>query len=121
MNRASCYSLGDRPPTEEEYVACKENLKNQLNYFEPKLIVPMGVDAVRAFIKKDERIPGITKIAAKILLKSDFLYIIPLCHPSYYLRNLDALWEDDFLRFEKLFHELDIDEKWWKLKKKGII
>jgi len=73
--------------------ACRDYLFTQLELIKPKVICALGRHAVNLLLDTDARI---TKIRGKL---TDFrgTTLLPTYHPSYLLRNPDAIkevWED---------------------------
>ncbi len=76
-NTCQCYPDDDREPTKDEIKNCAENLDAIIEYFNPKIIIPLGNVAMYRLIKKKKMIDSHGK---------DFKYkgylVIPTYHPS---------------------------------------
>lgn len=92
-NVLKCRPPGNRDPEPGEVKACRDYLFTQLELIKPKVICALGRHAVNLLLDTDARI---TKIRGKL---TDFrgTTLLPTYHPSYLLRNPDAIkevWED---------------------------
>lgn len=81
-NIIKCRPPGNRRPTDEEVNHCIEYLEDQIRMTNAKVIVALGNTAVSTLIGTS----GITKIHGK-LFKYSKLWLVPVYHPSYVLRN----------------------------------
>ena len=72
---------GDRIPSEQEIKKCSTWLKNEINFLEPKLIIPVGKLAISQFINFNKLNDVVVK---KVTLKKDnkIFDIVSLPHPS---------------------------------------
>ncbi|TGK11942.1 uracil-DNA glycosylase [Leptospira fletcheri] len=95
----------DRPPDEEETIACSPFLLRQIEIISPKVIITLGNPSTRFILRTQE---GITKLRGKW---GDFhgIPVMPTYHPSYVIRNggdnsplKRDVWEDIKLVLEKL-------------------
>ena len=82
-NIIKCRPPGNRKPTEEETNTCIDYLDEQLKLVNPKVIVALGNTAVSGLLPIDG---GITKIHGKFFKRGP-IYVVPVYHPSYVLRN----------------------------------
>lgn len=95
----------DRPPDEEETIACSPFLLRQIEIISPKVIITLGNPSTRFILRTQE---GITKLRGKW---GDFhgIPVMPTYHPSYVIRNggdnsplKRDVWEDIKLVLQKL-------------------
>ncbi|EQA34982.1 putative uracil-DNA glycosylase A [Leptospira inadai serovar Lyme str. 10] len=95
----------DRPPDEEETIACSPYLLRQITIIQPKVIITLGNPSTRFILRTQE---GITKLRGKW---GDFhgIPVMPTYHPSYVIRNGGEnsplkrdVWEDIKAVLEKL-------------------
>lgn len=91
-NIIKCRPPGNRRPSDEEINFCIDYLEEQLKAVNPKVIVALGNTAISGLLPLDG---GITKIHGK-LFKRGIIYVVPVYHPSYVLRNGSAgkVYED---------------------------
>ena len=82
-NIIKCRPPGNRKPSDEETNLCIDYLEEQLKLLNPKVIVALGNTAVAGLLPLDG---GITKIHGKFF-KRGSIYVVPVYHPSYVLRN----------------------------------
>ena len=87
----------DRPPDEEETVACSPFLLKQIGLVAPKVIVTLGNPSTRFLLKTKV---GITRLRGNWASFGD-IAVMPTYHPSYVLRNggeksplRREVWED---------------------------
>ena len=78
-----------RTPLQSEMDECQDYLVRQIQIIQPKIICLLGSAAVKAVLGPTE---SISKIRGKWITKpvsymDDDLYIMPMFHPSYLLRN----------------------------------
>jgi uracil-DNA glycosylase len=88
-NIVKCRPPQNRNPEKEEVNVCKSYLLRQINLVKPKIIIVLGSPALKTILGETL---SITKERGKWFKKEtnymeDFLYIIPMFHPSYLLRN----------------------------------
>lgn len=82
-NIIKCRPPGNRRPSDEEINFCIDYLEEQLKAVKPKVIVALGNTAISGLLPLDG---GITKIHGKFF-KRGSIYVVPVYHPSYVLRN----------------------------------
>lgn len=82
-NIVKCRPPGNRKPSDEEIDFCIDYLDEQLALVSPKVIVALGNTAVSGLLPIDG---GITKIHGKFF-KRNSVWVMPVYHPSYVLRN----------------------------------
>ncbi|MBI4083466.1 MAG: uracil-DNA glycosylase [Candidatus Lambdaproteobacteria bacterium] len=92
-NVVKCRPPGNRAPEPDEVAACRPILRRQIELLNPGLIVTLGNVPLKAL---NPRAGGITRERG-----TPFLYdrwkVLPTFHPSYLLRQLDAIatcWGD---------------------------
>lgn len=73
----------DRPPEEDEVIACSPFLLRQISIIQPKVIITLGNPSTRFILRTKE---GITKLRGNW---GDFhgIPVMPTYHPSYVIRN----------------------------------
>ena len=92
-NILKCRPPDNRPPAPDEILACRDNLRRQIDIVKPKVICTLGKFASQTLLNTD------TPISA---LRGKFGYyngikVMPTFHPAYLLRNLGdkrLVWED---------------------------
>ena len=82
-NIIKCRPPGNSKPSEEETNTCIDYLDEQLKLVHPKVIVALGNTAVSGILPVDG---GITKIHGKFFKRGP-IWVVPVYHPSYVLRN----------------------------------
>lgn len=88
--RAADWSTGrpqNRPPTEEETLACRQWLIPQLGFIQPKVILCVGAPSAKNIIKKNF---AITKERGMYFPCEFARTAIATLHPSYILRQANA-------------------------------
>ncbi|MFC1752414.1 uracil-DNA glycosylase [Thermoproteota archaeon] len=88
-NIVKCRPPNNRNPEEDEIKACQPYLIRQIHLIQPKIILLLGAQALKAVL--DEK-TGITKVRGRwYKLHVDYmdekLSVMPMFHPSYLLRN----------------------------------
>ncbi len=73
----------DRPPTQEEVMACLPFLEKQIEIINPEFIITLGNSAAQAILGISD---GVAKIRGKIY-KYKNIRVIPTYHPAALLRN----------------------------------
>ncbi len=88
-NTVKCRPPNNRTPKPDEMAACSDYLIRQIQLVEPKIICLVGSAAIKAILGKTESISKIRGqwITASVNYMSDELYIMPIFHPAYLLRN----------------------------------
>ena len=92
-NVVKCRPPNNRNPMSDEIAHCMGILERQIELVNPKLIVTLGNVPTQALLPGS---PGITKSRGS-LKKYRNWNILPTFHPSYLLRNPNAMheaWED---------------------------
>ena len=92
-NIVKCRPPGNRVPAPEEVEACMNNLRLQVAYVKPKIMVLLGASAAKAII--DPKL-AITKARGK-WVKMGNLAVMPTFHPAALLRDPAKkipVWED---------------------------
>ncbi len=92
--RAADWSTGkpmNRPPTDEETLACRQWLIPQLGFIAPKVILCVGAPSAKNLIKKDFKITR----ERGLYFPCEFAKTaIATLHPSYILRQQNAQGDD---------------------------
>lgn len=70
---------GDRVPSVSEQKLCRDWLELELHFVQPKLIIPVGLLAIRLFYHPDVRLED---IVGKSMTDGAGRHIVPLPHPS---------------------------------------
>lgn len=88
-NTVKCRPPGNRTPVTEEINACKGYLIRQIQLVQPKVLILLGAPALKTILEEPL---AISKVRGKwykaaVNYMSDPLYIMPIFHPSYLLRN----------------------------------
>jgi DNA polymerase len=85
-NVVKCRPPGNRDPRPEEIAACAGYLERQIALLQPKLIATLGRYSMEKFFPgaKITRVHGQAK-------RNGARVLIPLFHPAYVLRNMNAL------------------------------
>jgi len=92
-NVVKCRPPNNRNPTSDEIAHCLGILERQIELVNPKLIVTLGNVPTQALLPGS---PGITKSRGSLKKYRDW-NILPTFHPSYLLRNPNAMteaWQD---------------------------
>jgi DNA polymerase len=92
-NIVKCRPPNNRAPLPEERTACVPYLHQQIELFDPKIIILLGATALNSLIDPDMRI---TKSRGKWITWHNRL-VMPMFHPSALLRNPNLKkdsWED---------------------------
>ena len=89
-NIVKCRPPGNRNPSEAESNACRFFLMQQLQLVKPKVLIVLGSPAIKNILPGEKR--TITQLRGTWIKKtvpymSDLLYVMPMLHPSYLLRN----------------------------------
>ena len=88
-NTVKCRPPNNRTPLQSEMDACRDYLIRQIQVVKPKIICPLGSAAIKSVLGSTD---PITKIRGQWITKpvnymDDDLYIMPIFHPAYLLRN----------------------------------
>ena len=88
-NTVKCRPPKNRTPLPAEMDACRDYLIRQIQIVQPKIICMLGSVAIKSVLGPTD---PITKIRGKWMTKpvnymDDDLYLMPIFHPSYLLRN----------------------------------
>ena len=88
-NTVKCRPPNNRMPTSSEMEVCQDYLIRQIQLVQPKVIGLLGSAAVKAICGQTQPITKIrgSWINASVDYMSDDLYIMPLFHPAFLLRN----------------------------------
>lgn len=101
-NLVKCYSTNDAPPDEEAVNKCAEFLIQEIKILEPRCIVLMGNQTIRAFDREAKSVVYDHGEFEEIQL-GDYgaVFIFKMYHPGYLLRQPDETYfkaEVDFTR-----------------------
>ncbi len=94
-NIVKCRPPGNRTPTPDEMAACVPYLGRQIAVVRPRVIVTLGMTALRGLFPTAE-LPGITRARGQ-WMKLGEIDVMPTLHPAYLLRNPAAkrdVWAD---------------------------
>ena len=83
-NIVKCRPPKNRDPNDDEINACIPYLIHEIMEVSPKVICLLGRIAAKIFIPS---LKSITKEEGHIHKILDGITVVPICHPSYYLRN----------------------------------
>ncbi len=88
-NTVKCRPPQNRTPVNEEIESCKPFLIRQIQLVQPKILLLLGAPALKTIL--EEKLT-ITKVRGNwyttpVSYMKDPLYIMPVFHPSYLLRN----------------------------------
>ncbi|MGC6366984.1 MAG: uracil-DNA glycosylase [Candidatus Marinamargulisbacteria bacterium] len=88
-NTVKCRPPKNRTPFQEEMDACRDYLVRQIQLVQPKIICLLGSAAIKSVLGPTDTISKIRGqwITKPVDYMSDELYIMPMFHPSYLLRN----------------------------------
>jgi len=90
-----CRPYNDRPPEDEEILACKEHLVKQLKLIKPKLVVCFGLTPIKSFLGTEKKIT--LNEARKIVFHFEGIPVFFTFHPEDTAKNPQArrlIWED---------------------------
>jgi uracil-DNA glycosylase family 4 len=103
-NTVKCRPPQNRTPLAEEISACKPYLIRQIQLVQPRVLVLLGSPSLKTIL---EELTPISKVRgqwyqAQVDYMADPLYIMPMFHPSFLLRNASRekgspkwlTWED---------------------------
>jgi uracil-DNA glycosylase family 4 len=88
-NTVKCRPPGNRTPTLSEIESCKSYLMRQIQLVQPKILLVLGSPSLKTVLEEPQ---PITKVRGKwfqlpVSYMEEALYVMPLFHPSYLLRN----------------------------------
>ena len=88
-NTVKCRPPKNRTPAPDEMLACQDYLIRQIQLVQPKIICLLGSAAIKSVLGPTDTISKIRGqwITKPVDYMSDELYIMPMFHPSYLLRN----------------------------------
>jgi DNA polymerase len=116
-NIVKCRPEKNRTPTAEEIKNCAPYLEQQIKALAPKVIVTLGKSAMAGLqtigeIVNPKAIDWKKSEVASYFNFEDTCYpVIPIYHPSYYLRQKNALTQEQWFTFES-----DYNAKFLKIK-----
>jgi uracil-DNA glycosylase len=108
---------GNRPPTEKEMETCIPYLLEQIDLIKPKVIVALGMTAVKGLLHDKT---GITRLRGQWQVFRG-IPTMPTYHPAYLLRNQALaekrrVWEDMLQVMEKLGLPISAKQRGYFLK-----
>ena len=88
-NTVACRPPGNRTPHRTEIETCQHYLLRQIHIVQPKILLLLGNPSLKMVLGQQF---GITKVRGQwfnqaVTYMTDPLYIMPLFHPAYLLRN----------------------------------
>ncbi|MCM8760747.1 MAG: uracil-DNA glycosylase [Candidatus Omnitrophica bacterium] len=101
-NILKCRPPNNRSPLPSEILACRENVKRQIEIIRPKVICALGKFASQTLLNADK---PISALRGKFY-EYEGIKVMPTFHPAYLLRNPQdkkLVWED----MKKIKKELD--------------
>lgn len=108
-NIVKCRPEKNRTPTTDEINNCAPYLKTQIKALKPKAIVTLGKSAMAGLQTIGEIVnpKGIdwkrSEVASYFNFEDTCYPVIPIYHPSYYLRQKNALGQSDWDTFEQQY------------------
>jgi uracil-DNA glycosylase family 4 len=116
-NIVKCRPEKNRTPTAEEIKNCAPYLEQQIKALTPRVIVTLGKSAMAGLQTIGEIVNPKTidwkksEVASYFNFEDTCYPVIPIYHPSYYLRQKNALTQEQWFTFES-----DYDAKFLKIK-----
>ena len=88
-NTVKCRPPNNRTPEQAEIDACKAYLIRQIQLVQPKILLLLGTPSLKTILEESLTITKVrgTWYKATVNYMDEPLYIMPLFHPSYLLRN----------------------------------
>jgi len=88
-NTVKCRPPNNRTPEQAEIEACKPYLIRQIQLVQPKILLLLGTPSLKTILEESLTITKVrgTWYKATVNYMDEPLYIMPLFHPSYLLRN----------------------------------
>ena len=88
-NIVKCRPPQNRDPQVDEVAACKPYLIRQIQLVQPKILLVLGAPALKTVLEETKPISKVrgSWYQTPVDYMADNLYIMPLFHPSYLLRN----------------------------------
>jgi len=102
-NTVKCCPENNREPTLDEINSCSSFLRSELSILQPKLIVPLGLTAIKMFMPL---MNTVWEVNAKPIKVSNITYgvatVFPLYHPAAICRNMAKLdnYKQDWLKLK---------------------
>jgi len=93
-NLVKCHPLHNRTSKPEEKKACTPFLVDEIRLIKPKLVIPMGADATKAFLGYRAKI---TELAYKPHTNGEYT-LIPMFHPAYIMRQHSRIHTTAYVR-----------------------
>lgn len=100
-NAFQCMTTVKKTPTKLRFWTdcCQSRLEKQLTEFQPKLIIALGADAMRAVLRPSFEDPAANRYRGLVFPSPKYNCWVGCCwHPSYILRDnedLEDMWVDD--------------------------
>jgi DNA polymerase len=116
-NIVKCRPEKNRTPTTEEIKNCAPYLEQQIKALAPKVIITLGKSAMAGLQTIGEIVNPKTidwkksEVASYFNFQDTCYPVIPIYHPSYYLRQKNALTQEQWSTFES-----DYNAKFLKIK-----
>lgn len=86
-NTVKCRPPNNRPPNEQEILACKYYLEQQIETIKPKLLLIIGGTAAKAVLNTKEPVGSLRGKFGDIQFSNRCYITMVIYHPSYLLRN----------------------------------
>ena len=88
-NTVKCRPPENRTPLSKEINACNDFLIHQIQLVKPKILILLGAPALKTILKEKLAISKVRGqwYTTDVAYMNSPLYIIPIFHPSYLLRN----------------------------------
>jgi len=88
-NVVKCRPPQNRTPLPEEIESCKPFLIRQIQLIQPRILILLGAPSVRTILQTEQSISKIRGVwhHVKVDYMDDPLYVMPMFHPSYLLRQ----------------------------------
>lgn len=88
-NTVKCRPPGNRTPTKTEINTCNPFLIRQIKFVQPKILLLLGSPSMKMVLGDDYQITKVRGqwFKAPVDYMEDSLYVMPVFHPAYLLRN----------------------------------
>lgn len=119
-NTVKCRPPENRDPEDEEKMACRHFLDEQIAIIDPKVIVCLGRHAAASLLPG---MPSISKIHGRALKRPNGIVYLPLYHPAAALHNggLRQTLLDDFSKIKTIIKKLDEQSSINKVEEKELL
>ncbi|MFH1996344.1 MAG: uracil-DNA glycosylase [Candidatus Omnitrophota bacterium] len=101
-NVLKCRPPNNRPPLPDEVIACRENIKRQIELIQPRILCTLGKFASQTLLSTTT---PISKLRGRFF-EYNGIKLMPTYHPAYLLRNPGEkrhVWQD----MKKIMKELE--------------